>query len=190
MTEVNRIYICLCVCVCVCVCVYTHKEIYTYTHIYYVCAYAINTYHCSLAPGCQSTNKQVYAAAAAAAKSLQLCPTLCNPIYGSPPGSPVPGILHSRTLEWVAISFSNSWNGREKVKSLSHVRLLVTPLTTAYQTPQSMGFFRQDYWSGLPVHSPKQVYRYGKILYHQKLEKKWLNKMITFENIKFFTFSL
>ena len=47
-------------------------------------------------------------AAAAAAKSFQLCPTLCHPIDGSPPGSPVPGILQARTLEWVAISFSNA----------------------------------------------------------------------------------
>ena len=58
-----------------------------------------------------------------AAKSLQLCPTLCGPIDGSPPGSPIPGILQARTLEWVAISFSNAWKWKVKVKSLSHVWL-------------------------------------------------------------------
>ena len=73
--------------------------------------------------------------AAAAAKSLQSCPTLCDPIDGSPPGSPVPGILQARTLEWVAISFSNARKGKVKVKSLGHVRLLATPWTAAYQAP-------------------------------------------------------
>ena len=79
---------------------------------------------------------------AAAAKSLQSCRTLCDPIDGSPPGSPDPGILQARTLEWVAISFSNAWKWKLKVKSLSHVRLLVTPWTVAYQAPPSMGFSR------------------------------------------------
>ena len=88
--------------------------------------------------------------AAAAAKLLQSCPTLCDPIDGSPPGSPVLGILQARTLEWVAISFSNAWKWKVKVKSLSHVRLLVTPWTAAYKAPLSMGFSRQEYWSGVP----------------------------------------
>ena len=79
-------------------------------------------------------------AAAAAAKSLQSCPTLCDPIDGSPPGSPVPGILQARTLEWVAISFSNAGKWKNKVKSLSRVRLLATPWTAAHQAPPSMGF--------------------------------------------------
>ena len=79
---------------------------------------------------------------AAAAKSLQSCPTLCNPIDSSPPGSPIPGILQARTLEWVAISFSNAWKWKVKVKSLSHVRLLATPWTAAYQALPSMGFSR------------------------------------------------
>ena len=87
----------------------------------------------------------------AAAKSLQLCPTLCDPTDGSPPGSPVPGILQARTLEWVAISFFNAWKWKEKVKSLSHVQLLVTPWTAAYQAPLSMGFSRQEYWSRVPI---------------------------------------
>ena len=89
--------------------------------------------------------------AAAAAKSLQSCRTLCNSIDGSPPGSPVPGILQARTLEWVAISFSNVWKWNVKVKSLSRVRLLATSWTAAYQAPLSMGFSRQEYWSGGPV---------------------------------------
>ena len=94
------------------------------------------------------------AAAAAAAKSLQLCLTLCNPIDGSPAGSPVPGILQARTLAWVAISFSNAWKWKVEVKSLSCVRLFTTPWTAAYQAPPSMGFSRQEYWSGVPSPSP------------------------------------
>ena len=90
----------------------------------------------------------------ATAKSLQSCLTLCDPIDGSPPGSPFPGILQARTLEWVAISFSNAWKWKVKVKSLSRVRLLVTPWCAAYQAPPSMGFSRQGYWSGLPWPSP------------------------------------
>ena len=79
---------------------------------------------------------------AAAAKSLQSCPTLCNPIDGSPPGSPVSGILQARTLEWVAISFSNAWKWKVKVKSLSRGWPSVTPWTAAFQAPPSMGFFQ------------------------------------------------
>ena len=78
--------------------------------------------------------------AAAAAKSLQSCLTLCNPVDDSPPGSPVPGILQARTLEWVAISFSNAWKWKVKVKSLSHVWLFPTPWTAAHQAPPSMDF--------------------------------------------------
>ena len=92
--------------------------------------------------------------AAAAAKSLQSCPTLCNPTDGSQPGSPIPGILQARTLEWVAISFSNAWKWRVKVNSLSHVWLLATPWTAVHQAPPSMGFSRQEYWSGMPLPSP------------------------------------
>ena len=89
--------------------------------------------------------------AAAAAKSLQSCPTLCDPRDGSPPGSPVPGILQARTLEWVAISFSNAWKWKVKGKSLSRVRLFTTPWTVAHQAPLSIGFSRQEYWSGVPL---------------------------------------
>ena len=91
---------------------------------------------------------------AAAAKSLQSCPTLCDPIDGSPPGSPVLGIPQARTLEWVAISFSNAWKWKVKVKSLGRVRLFATPWTAAYQAPPPMGFSRQKYWSGVPSPSP------------------------------------
>ena len=87
---------------------------------------------------------------AAAAKSLQSCPTLCDPIDGSPSGSPVPGTLQARTLEWIAISFSNAWKWKVKVKSLSRVLLFTTPWTAAYQAPLSMGLSRQEYWSGVP----------------------------------------
>ena len=69
-------------------------------------------------------------------------------------GSAVPGILQARTLEWVAISFSNAWEWKVKVKSLSRVRLLAITWTSAHQVPLSMGFSRQEYWSGVPVPSP------------------------------------
>ena len=94
------------------------------------------------------------AAAAAAAESLQSCPTLCDPRDSSPPGSPVPGILQARTLEWVAISFSSAWKWTVKVKSLSCVRLLSTSWTAAHPAPLSMGFSRQECWSGVPLPSP------------------------------------
>ena len=101
----------------------------------------------------QGTAKFVFAIA----KSLQSCPTRCDPIDGSPPGFPVPGILQARTLEWVAISFSNAWKWKAKVKSLSRVQFSVTPWTAAFQAPLSMGFSRQEYWSGVPLPSPKFV---------------------------------
>ena len=94
-------------------------------------------------------------AAAATAKSCQSCPTLCDPIDGSPQGSHIPGILQARTLEWVAISFSNAWKWKVKVKSLSCVWLFTTPWTAAYQIPLPMGFSRQEYWIGVPFHSLK-----------------------------------
>ena len=93
-------------------------------------------------------------AAAAAAKSLQSCLTLCDPIDGSPSGSTVPGILHARTLEWVAISFSNVWKWKVKVNSLSRVWLSATPWTAAYQAPPPVGFFRQENWSEVLSPSP------------------------------------
>ena len=92
--------------------------------------------------------------AAATAKSFQSCPTLHDPIDGSPPGSPVLGIPQARILEWVAISFSNAWKWKVRVKSLSSVQLLATPWTAAYQAPPSMGLSRQEHWNGLPFPSP------------------------------------
>ena len=81
-----------------------------------------------------------------------------NPTDGSLQGSPLPRILQARTLDWVAISFSNAWKWKVKVKSLSHVRLLATPWTAAYQAPPSMGFSRQEYWSGVPF--PPKAFKY------------------------------
>ena len=95
------------------------------------------------------------ATATATAQLPQSCPTLCDPRDGNPPGSPIPGILQARTLEWVAISFSNAWKWKVKVKSLSRVQLLATPWTAAYQAPPSTGFSRQEYWSGVLLPSPK-----------------------------------
>ena len=107
-----------------------------------------------------------------AAKSLQSCPTLCDPIDGSPPGCPIPGILQARTVERVAISFSNAWKWNGKVKSLSRVWLLVTLWTAAYQAPPSMGFSRQEYWSGVPLPSPKEYLETNKIKGLNK-ESEW-----------------
>ena len=118
---------------------------------------------------------------AAAAKSLQSCPTLCDPTDGSPPGSPVPGILQARTLEWVAISFSNAWKWKVKVKSLSRVWLLVTPWTAAYQAPLSMGFSRQEYWSGVPLPSP--ILTSMALIKRKKKDGLWFQ--YTTENISF-----
>ena len=95
---------------------------------------------------------------AAAAKSLHSCPTLCHPIDGNPLGSSVPGILQARKLEWVAISFSSAWKWKVKMKSLSRARLLATPWTAGYQAPPSMGFSRQEYWSGFPLPSLIHIY--------------------------------
>ena len=109
-----------------------------------------------------------YPAAATAAKSLQSCPTLCDPIDGSPPGSPVPGILQARTLEWDAISFSSAWKWKVNVKSLSRVQPSVTPWTAAFQAPPSMGFSRQEYWSGVPLPSPiltLRLHKWGWTIY-------------------------
>ena len=113
----------------------------------------------------------------AAAKSLQSCPTLWDPIDGSPPSSAVPGILQARALEWVAISFSNAWKWKVKVKSLSRVRLLATPWTAAYQAPPSMGFSRQEYWSGLPLPSPITLHSACQIV-GAEISVYWMNERI------------
>ena len=116
------------------------------------------------------------AAAAAAAKSLQSCLTLCDPIDGSPPGSSVPGILQAITLEWVAISFYNARKWKVKVKLLSYFRPLATPWTADYQGPLSMGFSRQEYSSGLPLPSATPDWVGIKIFlcYLEKLNTLWL----------------
>ena len=116
------------------------------------------------------------AAAAAAAKLLQSCPTLCDPIDGSPPGSPVPGILQARPPEWVAISFSNAWKWKVEVKLLSSVWLLATPWTAAYQATPSMGFSRQEYWSELPLSSLNDPVDVGNLIFASSaLSKSSLN---------------
>ena len=112
--------------------------------------------HSSESAGCSRRLTLCYAMLCYA-KSLQLCPTLCDPRDGSTPGSPVPGILQARTLEWVAISFSNAWKWKVKVKSFSCVRLLATPWSAAHQAPPSMGFSMQVYWSGVPLPSPRRL---------------------------------
>ena len=104
------------------------------------------------------------------AKSLQSCPTLWDLIDGSPPGCAVPGILQARTLEWAAISFSNAWEWKVKVKSLSRVQLSATPWTAASQAPPSMGFSRQEYWSGVPLPSTTcQIFLWNYLLIHFSL---------------------
>ena len=83
---------------------------------------------------------------------------LCaEPIDGSPPGSPIPGIPQARTLDWVAISFSNVWKWKVKVNLFSRIRPLVTWWTAAYQAPPSMGFSRREYWNGVPLSSDLQI---------------------------------
>ena len=117
-----------------------------------------------------------------AAKSLQSCLTLCDPIDGSPPGSSTPGILQARTLEWVAISFSNACKCKVKVKSLSHVQLLATPWTAAHQAPPSMGFSRQEYWSGVPLPSPGSLLAWCKLERHHEFWTQkwaWSSKVLT-----------
>ena len=140
--------------------------------------YSLNKYSCDFC--CISP---------ATAKSLQSCPILCDPIDGSPPGAPLPRILQARTLEWVAIAFSNAWKWKVKVKSLSRVRLLATLWTAAHQAPPSMGFSRQEYWSGVPLPSPcisPTTWIIGNKMLRKKLESltSWnltvnVNQMLT-----------
>ena len=106
--------------------------------------------------------------------SLQSCPTLCYPVDGSPPGSPIPGILQARTLEWVAISFSNAWKWKVKVKSLSRVRLCATPWTAAHQVPPSMGFSRQEYWSGVPLRTVFRQAKWKRRYMDHSERKRWI----------------
>ena len=117
--------------------------------------------------------KSLSFSAAAAAKSLRSCLTLCDPIDSSPPGSSVHGILQARTLEWVAISFSKAWKWKVKVKSLSRVRLLVTPWTAAHQAPLSMGFSRREHWSGLPSNAWKWKVKVKSLSHVRLLATPW-----------------
>ena len=133
----------------------------------------------------------------AAAKSLQSCPTLCDPRDSSSPGSPIPGILQARTLEWIAISFSNEGKWKVKVKSLSRVRLLVTPWTAAYQASPSMWFSRQEYWSGVPLLSLyiclAYIYMYILHIYICILymhNNTWLHIIYTILNIMQWSYTL
>ena len=141
----------------VCMCVWSLVPCFTddirpsFSH--WLVNYNSNTFCCGFRQDAASSVQALKSAAAAAAKSLQSCPTLCSPIDGSPPGSPIPGILQARTLEWVAISFSNAWKWKVKGKLLSRARLFATPWTAAYQAPPSMGFSRQEYQSGVPLPS-------------------------------------
>ena len=132
------------------------------------CLYIVKI-HSSEALGSDSSTGETYWSNssfikdAAAAKSLQSCPTLCDPIDSSPPGSPIPGIFQARTLEWVAISFSNAWKWKVKVKSLSHARISATPWTAAHHAPPSMGLSRQEYWSGVPLPSTGLLWRLNEL---------------------------
>ena len=121
---------------------------------------------------------------AAAAKLLQSCLTLCDPIDSSPPGSPIPGILQAKTLEWVAISFSNAWKWEVKVNSLSRVRLIATPWTAAYQAPPFMGFSRQEYWSGLPLLSIVHNYVLSTVmhLFHSFMKQVFIERLLHTRN--------
>ena len=125
-------------------------------------------------------------AAAAAAKSLQSCLTLCDPIDISPPGSPTPGILQARTQEWVAISFSSAWKWKVKVKSLSRVRLFATPWTSAHQNPLSMGVSRQEYWSGVPLPSPTNMSTHCQLLCSYTFpNKQWEPSKVIYAKVSY-----
>ena len=123
---------------------------YMYINMYLLIIFIKRT-HCSRCLLCTG----FYVAAAAAAKLLQSCPTLCNPIDGSPPGCPAPGILQARTLEWVAISFSNAWKWKVKVKSLSKCPTLRDPMDCSLPGSSIHGIFQAKYWSGVPLPSPR-----------------------------------
>ena len=124
---------------------------------------------------CMQTSYGSMSAAATAATASKSCPTLCDPIDGSPPGSPVPGIPQARTLGRAAISFSNAWKWKVKVKSLSRVWLLATPWTAAYQAPPSLGFSRQEYWSGVPLPSLVSMPNFLQISY--QAVGQWLSHL-------------
>ena len=184
--KVHAVYVKTEVCMCMCVCykeegcdcgvLSPKKFCFNLFYIYQ----AIRRHFLSKRRFCCQTYKCTHTAAAA--KSRQSCPTLCDPIDGSLTGSSVPGILHARILEWVAISFSNAWKWKVKVKSLHHVWLLVIPWTVAYQAPPSMGLSRQEYWSGLLLPTPKctHTHKFGK---HWCRRKKQVLKPVDWVHI-------
>ena len=133
-----------------------HK-VYAPNHCTKFLNYFLTIHPLTFQTGPQTSSNSISWKLAAAAKLLQSCPTLCDPIDGSLPGSSIPGILQARTLEWVAVSFSNAWKWKVKVKSLSRARLSVTPWTAAYQAPPSMGFSRQEYWRWVVFPSPRDL---------------------------------
>ena len=143
-----------------------------WTSIIYCCCIIASIHSCSQHSFIGWTGPAAVFELLANAKSLQSCPTLCDPIDGSPPGSPVPGILQARTLEWIAISFSNARKWKVKVKSLSRIWLLATPWTAAYQAPPSMGYSRQEYWSAVPLPSPKKLPKVHEI-HEQNIESNF-----------------
>ena len=103
---------------------------------------------------CLKTTQKLYLAVwKSESEVAQSCLTLCDPMDCSLPGSSIHTIFQARILGWVAISFSRAWKWKVTVKSLSCVRLSATPWTAAYQAPPSMGFSRQEYWSGVPLPS-------------------------------------
>ena len=127
----------------------------------------LNTYHCMPRTFC------------ACMLSLLVLSSSLWPIDCSPPGPSVHGIPQAGILEWVAISFSNAWKWKVKVKSLSPVWLLATPWTAAHQAPLSMGFSRQEYWSGVPLPSPAAdltsdnfIYKMGLTVYNLSISKR------------------
>ena len=126
-----------------------------------------------------------FAAAAAAAKVASVVSDSVWPHRWQPSRLPVPGILQARTLEWVAISFSNAWKCKVKVKSLSRARLLVTRWTAAYQAPPSMEYSRQEYWSGLPLPSPINSFNFivrFSLLYRKMTVSKNLTHMFYYSH--------
>ena len=123
-----------------------------------------------------------------AAKSLQSCPTLCDPIDSSPPRSPVPGILQARTLEWVATSFSNALKWKVKVKLLSRVQLFATPWTAAYQAVHGIFQARGLEWGAIAFSKRSLVFAIllpSSISLHWSLRKAFLSLFALLWNSEF-----
>ena len=135
---------------------------------------------CSSVLSCKTSPFSIHQskAAAAAAKSLQLYPTLWDPIDGSPPGSPVPGILQARTLEWVAISFSNAWKWKVKVKSLKSCPTLRNLMDCSLPGSSAHGIFQARVleWFAIAFSNPKLLYpKLWPVPANSESSKTWLN---------------